>query len=78
MQEYYPWLIAAVACLGMMFSNGLIVIGLPVYDEAVLAEFDWDRGSLKFRDMLTFAVTACIAPYWWLRCLPQLQGRRAP
>lgn len=63
MQKYYPWLIAAVVCLGMMFSNGLIVTGLPVYDEAILAEFDWDRGSLKFRDMLTFAFTACIAPF---------------
>lgn len=63
MQKYYPWLVAAVACLGMMLSNGLIVTGLPVYDEAILAEFDWDRGSLKFRDMLTFAFTACIAPF---------------
>lgn len=62
MQKYYPWLIAALACLGMMISNGLIVTGLPVYDEAILAEFEWDRGSLKFRDMLTFALTACLAP----------------
>ncbi len=64
MKRYYPWLMVAVAALCLMFSNGMSITGLPVFDESLLGEFGWDRGQLKFRDMVTFMVAAIAAPFF--------------
>jgi len=63
MQRYFPWLMAVMAGLCLMVSNGMTITGLPVFDESLLNEFGWDRGGLKFRDMVTFMVTGAIAPF---------------
>lgn len=62
MKNYYAWLIALMACLCLLVSNGMTISGLPVYDESLLKVFDWDRGTLKFRDMVTFIVAGLCAP----------------
>lgn len=63
MRTYYPWLIALIAGLTLLVSNGMSITGLPVYDEFLLTEFGWGRGELKFRDMITFLVVGCLAPF---------------
>lgn len=60
--KYYPWVVALLACLTMMVSNGLTITALPILDEAILTEFEWSRGELKFRDMVTFMVAGLLAP----------------
>ncbi|XQW86501.1 MFS transporter [Thalassotalea piscium] len=62
MNKYYPWIVAALACLILMISNGLTITGLPILDESIIKEFGWSRGELKFRDMITFIVAALSAP----------------
>lgn len=62
MKAYYAWVIALLACLTLMVSNGMSITGLPVYDESLLNEFGWDRGALKFRDMITFMLAGGLAP----------------
>ncbi|MBC6428139.1 MAG: MFS transporter [Cellvibrionales bacterium] len=63
LQQYVPWLIATFACLALLFSNGMSITALPVFDEALLEQFNWQRGELKFRDMVTFAVVGLSAPF---------------
>ena len=48
MKDLFPWLIALLACMTLMVSNGLSITGLPVYDEALLSEFGWSRVSSSF------------------------------
>jgi MFS family permease len=62
MARYYPWLIAVLASVTLMVSNGMTISGLSVFDESLLREFDWSRGELKFRDMVTLGVTGLAAP----------------
>jgi sugar phosphate permease len=62
MKKYYPWLMAVLAGITLMISNGMSITGLSVFDESLLQEFGWDRGGLKFRDMVTFLVTGLTAP----------------
>ena len=47
----------------LMVSNGMSISGLPVYDEALLGEFGWSRGELKFRDLITLGLTGLLAPF---------------
>jgi len=61
--NYFPWVIALLASLALMVSNGMSVSGLSVFDESLLAEFGWTRGELKFRDMITLGVTGLAAPF---------------
>jgi len=63
MKDLFPWLIALLACMTLMVSNGLSITGLPVYDEALLSEFGWSRGQLKFRDLITLGLTGILAPF---------------
>ena len=63
MKSIFPWLIAVLAGVTMMVSNGLSITGLSVYDEALLGEFGWSRSALKFRDMITLSVTAMDPPF---------------
>lgn len=62
MTRYYPWIVVLLACLTLMVSNGLTITALSILDEAILTEFDWSRGELKFRDMVTFIVAGLLAP----------------
>ncbi len=63
MKEWFPWLITLLACMTLMVSNGMSITGLPVYDEALLSEFGWSRGELKFRDLITLGLTGLLAPF---------------
>lgn len=63
MNKVYPWIIASLACLILMVSNGLTITGLPILDESLLNEFGWSRGELKFRDMVTFIIAGLSAPF---------------
>jgi MFS family permease len=47
----------------LLVSNGLTATALSVYDEALLKEFGWSRGELKFRDLVTFWVVAATVPF---------------
>jgi MFS family permease len=61
-KNYYPWVMALLASLALMTSNGMSISGLSVFDESLLDEFGWNRGELKFRDMITLTVTGLAAP----------------
>ncbi len=62
-KHYFPWVIAILASLILMVSNGMSISGLSVFDESLLDEFGWNRGELKFRDMITLGVTGLAAPF---------------
>ena len=62
-KQIFPWVIAILASLALMVSNGMSISGLSVFDESLLNEFGWNRGELKFRDMITLGVTGIAAPF---------------
>ena len=53
---FYGWVIVFAAFVALLISNGMVLGGISVFDEALLAEFGWDVGPLKFRDLITFVV----------------------
>jgi MFS family permease len=61
--SWYPWFIAFMALLVLFVSNGYTATALSVFDESLLKEFGWERGPFKFRDLLSFAITAVVAPF---------------
>ncbi|ARN73382.1 MFS transporter [Oceanicoccus sagamiensis] len=63
MKLYYPWLMAVLAALTLLVSNGMTLTGLSVFDESLLAEFGWSRGELKLRDLITLLMTGILAPF---------------
>lgn len=63
MKKYFPWLMAVMAALTLLVSNGMTITGLSVFDESLLAEFGWSRGELKFNGLVTLAVTGLMAPF---------------
>ncbi|HRX90456.1 MAG TPA: MFS transporter [Steroidobacteraceae bacterium] len=62
-RKWYPWFVAFVGLAVLFISNGYTATALSVFDESLLNEFGWDRGPFKFRDLLTFAITAVVAPF---------------
>lgn len=60
---FYGWVIAALTMGTLMISNGLIIPGITVFDGALLEEFGWNRGTLKFRGLLTFAIAGLLGPF---------------
>ena len=60
---HYAWFIVACAFLTLTITNGLSMGGLSVFDEELLNTFGWSRGSLKFRDFLTFAIAGAAGPF---------------
>ncbi|MEO8778131.1 MAG: MFS transporter [Rhodanobacter sp.] len=63
MKRYYPWVICVTATVMLTVSNGLTVTGITAFDEPLLNEFGWSRGTLKFRDMLNLLLTGLMAPF---------------
>ena len=63
MKKYFPWLMAIMAALTLMVSNGMTITGLSVFDESLLGEFGWGRGELKFGGLITLVVTGFLAPF---------------
>lgn len=61
--NWYPWLIAVIGLLVLLVSNGFTATALSVFDESLLGEFGWERGPFKFRDFLSFAIVAVLAPF---------------
>lgn len=59
---FYGWVIVGLALLALLVTNGLTIGGLTVFDEVLLKEFGWSRGSLKFRDLLQFGVAGLLGP----------------
>jgi MFS family permease len=59
---FYGWVIAGTAFFTLMVTNGLTFAGITVFDESLLREFGWSRGTLKFRDMLTMALAGVLSP----------------
>ncbi len=54
------------AFLGMLiliFTNGLTLSGITVFDESLLETFSWSRSTLKFRDFLNLVCAAIILPF---------------
>jgi len=60
---FYGWVIAGCAMAALMISNGMLIGGINVFDESLIEEFDWSRSSLKFRDLLTFALAGIFGPF---------------
>jgi MFS family permease len=56
------WTIALSALVILLVTNGLTISGITVFDESLLTTFGWDRGALKFRDLLQFALAGAVAP----------------
>ncbi len=60
--KLFPAVITLIGCLSLLVSNGLSISGLSVFDEAILTEFGWDRGQLKFGGMITLVVGGLFSP----------------
>ena len=60
---YYGWYVALVAMLTLMVSNGMTITGITIFDPAILKEFGWSRGDLKFRDLLQLGLSGLMAPF---------------
>jgi MFS family permease len=61
--KIYPWVIAILALLMLMVSNGMTITGITAFDESLLKEFGWARGPFKFRDMITLLTAGTLAPF---------------
>lgn len=59
----YPWLIAVLAMLVLLVTNGLATTGITAFDESLLKEFGWSRGELKLRDLITLMTAGLLAPF---------------
>lgn len=59
----YPWVMANMAMLLLLVTNGLTTTGITAFDSSLLNEFGWSRGELKFRDLLTLVVAGLCAPF---------------
>lgn len=59
----YPWLIAVLAMLVLLVTNGLATTGITAFDESLLKEFGWSRGQLKLRDLITLMTAGLLAPF---------------
>jgi sugar phosphate permease len=60
---FYGWYVALVAMLTLMVSNGMTITGITIFDPAILEEFGWSRGDLKFRDLLQLGLAGLMAPF---------------
>ncbi len=60
---FYGWYVALVAMLTLLVSNGMTITGITIFDPAILQEFGWSRGDLKFRDLLQLALSGLMAPF---------------
>ena len=63
MSNRFAWFIAGFASLALMVSNGMTISGLSVYDLAFIDRFEWSMGEIKFRDLITLALTGLLAPF---------------
>ncbi len=62
MKRYYPWLMALLAMLILLVSNGLTIPAVTAFDTTLLDEFGWSRAELKFRDLVTLLLAGLLAP----------------
>jgi MFS family permease len=62
MRFFYGWVVVGLALTALLVTNGLTIGGLTVFDEVLLKEFGWTRGSLKFRDLLLFVGAGLLGP----------------
>ncbi|MCP3959773.1 MAG: MFS transporter [bacterium] len=62
MKSPYCWVIAGCALVVLWVTNGLIIPGITAFDPSLLDEFGWSRGTLKFRDLITFALAGLLGP----------------
>ncbi|MBV6415929.1 MAG: putative MFS-type transporter YhjX [Steroidobacteraceae bacterium] len=62
MKRYYPWLMALLAMLILLVSNGLTIPAVTAFDTTLLDEFGWSRSELKFRDLVTLLLAGLLAP----------------
>lgn len=61
--RYYPWVMAGLALLMLLVTNGMTTTGLTAFDESLIKEFGWKRGDLKFRDFITLITAGTFAPF---------------
>jgi len=62
MKVFYGWIIAVCGLLVLWVTNGIIIPGITAFDPSLLEEFGWSRGTLKFRDLITFALAGLLGP----------------
>ena len=62
MKRCYPWIMCMVAMIMLSISNGMTMTGITAFDPALLEDFGWSRGQLKFRDMFTLLLAALLSP----------------
>ncbi|MEM7353811.1 MAG: MFS transporter [Acidobacteriota bacterium] len=63
MKLFYGWIIAGCALVVLWVTNGIIIPGITAFDPSLLEEFGWSRGTLKFRDLITFALAGLLGPF---------------
>lgn len=63
MKTYRPWIILAFTMFMLIVSNGMVLSGLSAFDKSLIAEFGWNRGTLKLRDLITLLATGLAAPF---------------
>lgn len=61
--RFYPWVMAILALLVLMVTNGMTTTGITAFDESLLKEFKWERGPFKFRDLITLLTAGLLAPF---------------
>lgn len=60
--SFYPWAITIFACAMMIVSNGMMITGLSIYDEAILNELQWTLSEYKFSGLISLGVAGICAP----------------
>lgn len=62
MRFHYGWIIAGCTMVILWVTNGIIIPGITAFDPQLLEEFGWSRGTLKFRDLIAFALAELLGP----------------
>ncbi len=61
--HFRPWIILVFTMCMLIVSNGMVLSGLSAFDKSLIAEFGWNRGTLKLRDLITLLATGLAAPF---------------
>ena len=59
---HYGWVIVGCTLVALLVSNGMTISGLTVFDNALLGEFHWSRGSYKLGGTITFILAGLLGP----------------
>jgi sugar phosphate permease len=61
--KLYPWVMAFLALIMLLVTNGMTTTGIAAFDESLLKEFGWKRGEFKASGMITLLTAGLLAPF---------------